>query len=118
MADIKGRVAQAGHKIADGPGKAVDWVKEKTGLGESCGPARDVGDVRHHMAVFSSCGCKVGTVDHIEGGVLKLTRRDSTDGLHHYVPMAWVDHVDEHVHLNRNADEMRTAWESDFASAR
>jgi hypothetical protein len=118
MADVKDRVAETGHKIADGTENATDWVQEMTGIGESCGPSRDVADVRHHMAVFSSCGCKVGTVDHIEGGVLKLTRRDSTDGLHHYLPMAWVDHVDEHVHLNKTADETRMAWESDFASAR
>ena len=82
-----------------------------------CGQERGTAEIRHHMDVISSCGCKVGTVDGMEGGVLKLTRKDSPDGRHHFVPMSWVDHVDEHVHLNKDADETRKALEADLAGA-
>jgi len=85
--------------------------------GESCGQARSPAEIRPHMDVISSCGCKVGTVDQMEGGVLKLTRKDSPDGRHHFVPMSWVDHVDEHVHLNKNAEETQRALKSDLVGA-
>ena len=62
------------------------------------------------MAVYSSCGCKVGVVDHLEGSSVKLTKNDSPDGQHHYVPVDWVARVDEHVHLSKNADETKAGW--------
>jgi hypothetical protein len=74
--------------------------------------------IRPHMEVVTSCGCTVGTVDCVEnGGVVKLTRRDSADGRHHFVPMAWVDRVDDHVRLSADADQVRRAWQADFARA-
>ena len=75
--------------------------------------------IEHGKEVISSCGCRLGTVDGVEdGGVIKLTRRDSGDGRHHFVPQAWVARVDEHVHLNKDMGETRRAWETDFAAAR
>jgi hypothetical protein len=85
--------------------------------GECCGGKSCAEDIRPQMEVISSCGCRVGTVDRMEGGVLKLTRKDSPDGRHHFVPMSWIDHVDEHVHLNKDADETRRALESDLSGA-
>jgi len=26
--------------------------------------------------------------------------------MHHFIPTDWVDHVDQHVHLNKPADEV------------
>ncbi len=60
-------------------------------------------DIREHMEVRDSVGVHVGTVDHVEGDRIKLTRNDSADGQHHYVPVSAVDHVDAHVHLNQTA---------------
>ena len=37
---------------------------------------------------------------------IKLARDDSLDGMHHFIPTDWVDHVDKHVHLNKPADEV------------
>lgn len=124
MADIKDTLKDAGHavaegaktvghKIAEGAAQAADWVKEKTGLGdkhEGCGPAKNVADIKPHMQVISSCGCKMGSVDHLDGGAIKLTQKDSPDGLHHFIPTGWVARVDEHVHLNKNAAETKTGW--------
>ncbi len=57
-------------------------------------------EIRAQMEVLGSDGAHVGTVDHMEGERIKLARRDSSDGEHHYVPLSAVDHVDSHVHLN------------------
>jgi hypothetical protein len=63
-------------------------------------------NITEHMEVVGSDGMHVGTVDHLEGvDRIKLTKDDSRDGKHHYIPTDWVDHVDRHVHLNRPADE-------------
>ena len=62
--------------------------------------------IAEHMPVIGSDGAHVGTVDHLEGADhIKLTRTDSADGKHHLIPQSWVDHVDEHVHLNKTSTE-------------
>jgi len=110
---VVGTAKDVGHKIAEGAEKAVDFVKEKTGLGESCG---GVGAVEERMDVIASCGKKVGVVDHVEGQTLKLTKNDSPDGQHHFIPAGWIDHVDSHVNLKKNSVEAEQGWKSDAAS--
>jgi hypothetical protein len=102
-----------GHKVADGAEKAVDFVKEKTGLG-----GKDVGvsGIKEHMDVMASCGKKVGVVDSVEGQAIKLTRNASPDGQHHFIPVGWVERVDSQVHLKKNSAETEQAWKSDAAS--
>jgi len=106
-----------GHKIAEGAENVVDFVKEKTGLG---GPAEgcDVGiaGIKEDMNVIASCGKKVGVVDRVEGNTVKLTRKDSPDGNHHFIPVSWIDHVDGHVHLKKNSVETEQNWKSDAVS--
>jgi uncharacterized protein (TIGR02271 family) len=64
-----------------------------------------------HMDVIASDGQKVGTVDHLEGAdKIKLTKTSSSDGQHHFIPMAWVDHVDRHVHLNKPRVQVQSGW--------
>jgi hypothetical protein len=128
MSDIKEKVADAGHKVADvakdvghkitqGAEKAVDFVKDKTGLGGPCeGTNVGVAGIKERMDVIASCGKKVGVVDHIEGQTLKLTKNDSPDGQHHFIPFGWVDHVDSHVHLKKNSKETEQGWKSDAVS--
>jgi hypothetical protein len=63
-------------------------------------------NIKEHMEVVGSDGSHVGTVDHLDGrDRIKLTRDDSHDGKHHFIPTDWVDHVDNSVHLNKPADE-------------
>lgn len=70
-------------------------------------------EIREHMEVRAADGRHVGTVDHLEGDSrIKLTKSDSKDGQHHLIPLDWVDHVDAHVHLNKDADEVRRQWSS------
>jgi hypothetical protein len=41
-----------------------------------------------HAEIVGSCGNHVGTVDHLEGDFIKLTRSDSSDGQHKYLPVS------------------------------
>ncbi len=68
--------------------------------------------IREHMEVLGSDGQHVGTVDKVEGEeAIKLTKNDpKADGLHHYIPMDWVDHVDAHVHLKKSSHDARREW--------
>ena len=121
MSNIKEKVTDAaknvGHNIAEATGKAVDFVKEKTGMG---GPAEGtnvgIGGIKDHMDVIASCGKTVGVVDHVEGNAIKLTKNNSPDGRHHFIPVGWVERVDSHVHLTKNSKETEQSWKSDAAS--
>ncbi len=68
--------------------------------------------IREHMEVLGSDGQHVGTVDRVEEqGSIKLTKNDpAAEGMHHYIPMDWVDHVDAHVHLKKSSDEAKREW--------
>ena len=70
--------------------------------------------VRDQMDVIGSCGTRLGRVDNVDGDRVKLTRNDhAAGGLHHWVPLAWVDHVDTKVHLNRNSADVKANWQSE-----
>jgi hypothetical protein len=42
----------------------------------------DLDKIQEHMEVIGADGVHVGTVDHIEGGRIKLTKDDSGEGRH------------------------------------
>ncbi|MFO0807934.1 MAG: DUF2171 domain-containing protein [Gemmataceae bacterium] len=137
---VSEKATEIGHSIGEGVEKAADWAKEKAHqvgntLGEtkdkvvnrvqeavgssssasgSCGVAKggagEVAAVQERMDVISSCGCKIGVVDHVEGNRLKLTKNDSPDGQHHYIPGSWIARVDDHVHLSKNASDAKRDW--------
>ncbi len=64
---------------------------------------KSVSKIQEHMDVISSDGKMVGKVDHLDGtDKIKLTKQSSPDGQHHhFISLSWVDHVDQHVHLNK-----------------
>jgi hypothetical protein len=67
--------------------------------------------IKEHMDVVGSDGKKVGKVDHVEGAdKIRLTKSDSPDGKHHLVPVGWVDHIDQQVHLNKAASDVQKNW--------
>ena len=74
-------------------------------------------EIQEQMEVRSSDGLHVGTVDHMEGvDQIKLSRNDpAAHGRHHFVPLAWVDRVDEHVHLSATAADLKGHWEQDVS---
>ena len=68
-------------------------------------------NIKEHMDVIAADGETVGAVDHLEGqDQIKLTKSGSSDGQHHFIPLSWVDHVDQHVHLNKNAQDVMSGW--------
>jgi len=71
------------------------------------------GQVREHMDVIGADGTHVGTVDHVDGDRIKLTRRDSGAGYeggqhsghHHYLSLGLVAGVEGNtVRLSANGD--------------
>ena len=67
------------------------------------------GLIKPHMAVVCSENGQFATVDHLEGtDTIKLTK-DKT-GQHHYIPLAWVQSVDDKVHVDRPGDQAMREW--------
>jgi hypothetical protein len=64
--------------------------------------------IQKHMDVVSSKNEPLGMVDHILGANLKLAR--DVVGQHHYVPMSWIDHIDDKVHLALTANDVERLW--------
>jgi len=73
----------------------------------------DTAAIKEHMDVISSDKKVVGKVDHMDGAdKIKLTKASSPDGQHHhYIPTEWIDHIDEHVHLNKSGEDVTTHWQ-------
>ena len=61
-----------------------------------------------HLQVKDVNGEHVGTVDHVEGDQLKLTKNDSPTGEHRYVPLSQVESMDDvAVYLNVERDAVQ-----------
>jgi hypothetical protein len=67
-------------------------------------------DALDHMEVVDARGLRVGTVDHLEGDRIKLTRDDSPDNMHHFISTTLVASVDQKVHLSKSRDEVQNQW--------
>ena len=66
-------------------------------------------DVKEHMEIIGADGTHVGTVDRVEGGRIKLTKKDSGEGKHtghhHFIASSLVADVEgDKVRLSANAD--------------
>ena len=67
----------------------------------------DLGAVKEHMEVIGADGVHIGTVDKVEGGRIKLTKKDSGSHSdhHHYISGALVATVEgDRVRLSANGD--------------
>ena len=65
----------------------------------------DLSQIKEHADVIGADGVHVGTVDHVEGDRIKLTKKDSGDQRHHYISIGLVADVEEGtVRLSANAD--------------
>ena len=70
----------------------------------------DTNQIKPHCQVVDCNDAPIGKVDHVQGQSLKLTKDDS--GKHHLIPLDWIDRVDDKVHVTKNADEVRNAWQT------
>ncbi|WP_454886499.1 DUF2171 domain-containing protein [Sphingomonas oryzagri] len=70
----------------------------------------DKSQIQEHAEVIGADGVHLGTVDHLDGDRIKLTKADSGQfegqgGKHHYIPLGLVAGVEEgKVRLSANAD--------------
>jgi hypothetical protein len=93
------------EKVECAVGQAADFVKDKAEK------VSGMASVKERMTVVCSCGSQLGVVDHVEGTQIKLTKNDSPDGVHHYVPLHWVDKVEGNtVTLTKNRLEAQSEW--------
>src|SRR6185312_4793376 len=68
----------------------------------------DATQIKEHTEVIGADGVHVGTVDHVEGRRIKLTRKDSGSGPHqghhHYIDIGLVADIEgDRVRLSANA---------------
>jgi hypothetical protein len=66
--------------------------------------------IRERMEVVGNDGLHVGVIDRVEAGEIRLAKNDTPDGLHHFLPLANVEYVDERVHLNRSSIRAMAEW--------
>jgi hypothetical protein len=67
-----------------------------------------LGQVREHMTVVGSDEEHVGTVDHVRGDRIILTKSDSDDGQHHLLSCSLIDRVEgDRVILDQPAAEAK-----------
>ena len=71
----------------------------------------DLTSITEHMEVVGSDGGHVGTVDHLDGQRIKLTRTDpAAGGEHHFIHVDSIASVDDKVRLNRTAAQAQDEW--------
>jgi hypothetical protein len=68
----------------------------------------DASEIREHMEVIGADGVHLGTVDHVDGDRIKLTKGDSGqgshEGHHHYISLGLVAEVEgDQVRLSATA---------------
>ena len=68
--------------------------------------------IRENMEVLGSDGVHVGVVDHVEGNGEVRLAKDDAGGERHFIPLAWVVHVEMKVHLNQPGEIAKAHWTS------
>ena len=69
--------------------------------------------IKEKMEVLGKDGVHVGTVDHMGADEVKLTKDDpDAGGEHHFIPLAWVEHVEMKIHLRQSGAEAKARWKT------
>ena len=74
-------------------------------------------DIREHLEIVGADSQHVGTVDHVDGNSIKMTRTDpSADGQHHWIDLTYFDRVaDDKVWLNVESSEANNLLSTEAA---
>ena len=119
--------AQAGQTPdAAGQPQQFEASHQRAGDGET-GTGQFADQIREHMEVIGADGTHVGTVDHIDGDRIKLTKSDSGaqiegatgahEGHHHYISQGLIATIEgDQVRLSANADVAVTFEEEEAGS--
>ncbi len=74
----------------------------------------DLSQIQPHAEIIGADGVHVGAVDHVDGDRLKLTKKDSVDGHHHFIDGGLVAGIEGgKVRLSANADVAVTLEDDD-----
>lgn len=64
----------------------------------------DLSKIQPDMEVIGADGVHLGTVDHTDGDRIKMTRKDSADGKHHWLSGGLIAEIEgNQVRLSANA---------------
>ncbi|RVT91028.1 DUF2171 domain-containing protein [Sphingomonas crocodyli] len=78
------------------------------------GQRSSLNQVQEHQEVVGSDGQHVGTVDHVRGDKILLTKTDKDAGGHHHsIPSSWIVSVADKVTINRTAAQAKQAWKDE-----
>ena len=67
--------------------------------------------VTEHQEVIGSDGEHIGTVDHVRGDRILLTKSDAAArGHHHSIPSSWITSVEDKVTVSKTADQAKQHW--------
>jgi hypothetical protein len=68
-------------------------------------------EIKPDMPVVCSKDGQFAIVDHMEGTDRIKLKKDA-NGMHHFIPLSWVQRVDEHVHIDRPGEQAMREWSS------
>ena len=70
-----------------------------------------LGKVQEHQEVVGSDGQHIGTVDHVRGDRIRLTKSDSAAGGHHHsIPSSWIQSVEDKITISKTAEQAKGHW--------
>ena len=73
----------------------------------------DMSQIKEHADVIGADGVHIGTVDHVQGNRIKLTKTSANDQHHHYITSDLIAEVEDGtVRLSANADVAVTMEQS------
>ncbi len=77
----------------------------------------DATQIKEHAEIIGADGVHVGTVDHVDGQRIKLTKTDSGNQKHHFIDLGLVADIEgDQVRLSANADVAVTFEEEENAA--
>lgn len=79
----------------------------------------DASKIEEHAEIVGSDGQHVGTVDHLDGQRIKLTKNDpAAGGEHHFIHLDSVASIESgKVKLNRTAAQAKDEWSVEAVGA-
>lgn len=87
--------SQAGSAQSGSQAQQFQDSAGQHGAGGSGAGGQFTDQIAKHQEVVDASGAHVGTVDHVDGDRIKLTRQDSADGEHHYVALSEVAGIEQ-----------------------